>query len=173
MPYLTVESTEFSTLINTVLPQYNLPSRRYFTVTIIPDIYDKMVSSIREKIVDIKSFSFTTDIWTCTPSNQSFISFSTHWVTPDVTHCSVVLKCKHFPGTHSGESMKNMILCMLEMWNIDHFKVHLIVRDNGTNIVKACRDSDIASASCFIHTLQLAVVNSLVTQRSISDMISV
>ena len=44
---------------------------------------------------------------------------------------------------------------MLSKWNIKKEQVHLIVRDNASNMVKAMSDGDFDDLGCFAYTLQL------------------
>jgi hypothetical protein len=51
-------------------------------------------------------------------------------------------------------------------WDIDT-RIHLVLRDNGPNVVKAINDSQYVGKGCYIHTLQLAVKASLKEQNVI------
>ena len=46
-------------------------------------------------------------------------------------------------------------------------QVHLFVRDNATNMVKAMRDGSFDDFGCFAHTLQLVVHDGVLSQRSV------
>ncbi|XP_071054789.1 zinc finger BED domain-containing protein 4-like [Onthophagus taurus] len=173
MPYLCVENTGFTRLMNKICPQYKVPRRKYFSETIIPDIYDRLVEAIKKKIDGVQYLSVTSDIWTCSHTNESFISFTAHWLNTNFGFNHVLLNCKHFPESHTAENIKQMFLDMLQMWNLDISQVHVIVRDNGANIVKACNDAKLVGVPCFIHTLQLVIIHAIKTQRSIVDLIAV
>ncbi|KAJ8396465.1 hypothetical protein AAFF_G00017710 [Aldrovandia affinis] len=58
---------------------------------------------------------------------------------------------------------------MLQRWNIDKTRVHVVLRDNARNMAKAMTDGNLASLPCLAHTLQLAVHEGLLSQRSIND----
>ncbi|XDV11792.1 hypothetical protein PO909_000627 [Leuciscus waleckii] len=60
---------------------------------------------------------------------------------------------------------------MLQHWGIDRSRVHVVLRDNARNMVKALNDINLASLPCMAHTLQLAVNEGLLSQRSIIDMV--
>jgi len=49
------------------------------------------------------------------------------------------------------------IVKMLEEWNIALPQVHVIIRDNGSNMVKAMTEANLPSFGCFAHSLQLVV----------------
>lgn len=173
LPYSFSTNEGFKRLMNQVAPQYNLPGRNYFSETIIPDIYNRLVKVVKEKLSSAEHISLTSDIWTCQHTNEGFISFTGHWLDNHFVHNHLVLNCKHFPGSHTSEAIKNTFFDMLHMWDMDISQVHVMVRDNGANIVKGCKEAGIVSVSCFIHTLQLCVMETMDSQRSISDLVAV
>lgn len=173
MPFSMVENSGFRRLMQKLASNYNIPSRNFFSTNIIPKMYDNCVNKIKELITGVHSISLTSDIWTCSHSNESFISLTAHWVSEDYEYKHVVLHCKHFPGAHTGDNIKEIFLEMLGMWGIDLPTVHVVVRDNGKNIVKGCKEANMPSVSCFIHTLQLVVNDGIATQRAVTDLIAV
>lgn len=64
-----------------------------------------------------------------------------------------------------GEKLKEM----LDQWHIPWTKVHVILRDNASNMKKAMDNMGARSLGCFAHTLQLVVNEGLLSQRSVSD----
>ena len=71
-PFSIVEDLGFQRLMKLTKPSYELPSRKYFTNTIIPEMYDKVMMKINTKITNASHISFTTDIWT-NNADTSFI----------------------------------------------------------------------------------------------------
>ena len=61
---------------------------------------------------------------------------------------------------------------MFETWKIPKNKVHAVLRDNPRNMTKALEECGVASLPCKAHTLQLAVNEGVLTQRSISDTVA-
>src|SRR6218665_2589753 len=64
------------------------------------------------------------------------------------------------------------LLDMMNWWGIENQRVHLVIRDGGANMVKAIRDANLPSVSCFAHTLQLALHDAILTQPSVSELIT-
>ena len=52
-------------------------------------------------------------------------------------------------------------------------KVHLVVSDNASNMVKAMSDVSFMHFGCFAHSLQLVIKDGLFVQRVISDIIAI
>ncbi len=117
--------------------------------------------------------AFTTDIWSCDVTPLSLLSLTAHWVdtlTPSsFTLQSAVLQANEFRGSHTGKSIAESIEGMLVKWNISKSCVHVILRDNASNMKKAMDEMGVSSLGCFAHSLQLVVHEGLLSQRSVSD----
>ena len=66
--------------------------------------------------------------------------------------------------------MIHLLICLTD--GILKESLHLIVRDNASNMVKAMRDGNI-DIGCFAHTLQLVVHDAVFNQKSVSDTLAV
>ena len=51
--------------------------------------------------------------------------------------------------------------------------VHVVLHDNAKNMIKAMNDAGLPSLPCVAHTLQLAVDEGLLAQRSVADAVAV
>ena len=68
------------------------------------------------------------------------ISLTAHWLTNDFSRKSAVLNVRSFPGSHTGQNIANMFNEMFDSWKIDKARLHLILRDNAANMIKAMTD---------------------------------
>lgn len=50
--------------------------------------------------------------------------------------------------------------------------MHVVLRDNGRNMAKAMMEFGVASLPCMAHTLQLAVHDGVLSQRSVADVVA-
>lgn len=176
-PLNTVNGRGFSKLMATVCPKYQIPSRTYFTQTILPKMYEKCKLNVEKALlqeadINIK-VSFTTDIWTCSHNNEPFLSWTAHWINKNFEYVHAVLNVTHFPGHHTGEKIAEMLRRLLETWKLQENNVHLVVSDNAANMLKGLRDGNLGHVGCFIHSLQIIINGALSSQRSVSDMVSV
>ena len=71
-PFSVVHDTGFNRLIKTLEPRYVLPSRKYFSQNIVPDIKEKINAKLAEILVDVPYLSLATDIWS---SNSTGVSY--------------------------------------------------------------------------------------------------
>lgn len=175
-PISTVHNEGFRRLLACLEPRYEIPSRKFFIVNILPTIYEELKEKIQNAISAKKllKISFTTDIWTCSHNNESFISWTAHWINEDFKFVDALLNVTHFPGSHTGERIGELLNSLLKKWKLEKNNVHLVISDNAANMVKGItKDGGFTSASCFIHTLQLVINNALISQRSVTDMLSV
>ena len=63
-PFSLVEDVGFGHLMKTIDPRYIVPSRTYFSTTVIPDIYETTRKGIEEDLAKTQSLALTTDSWT-------------------------------------------------------------------------------------------------------------
>ncbi|KAJ8912831.1 hypothetical protein NQ315_014414 [Exocentrus adspersus] len=178
-PFAFVEDLGFRRLLSNALPHYKLPSRHFFSDTILPDIYQRVGN--QNMINETKFVSLTSDIWTCSHNNESFISISGHFIIKEPTGKSdeqelkkhhVVLSCQSFRGSHTALNIAEKITSILESWSIEKDKVHILLRDNAQNMKKGCIDCGINSEGCFIHSLQLVITGALKVHRTVTDTIA-
>ena len=62
---------------------------------------------------------------------------------------------------------------ILSDWDISSEQVHCILRDNGSNMIKAMDEACLPSFGCFAHTLQLVIQDGLLSQRVVIDLLAV
>lgn len=173
-PYSIVHNEGFKRLMLHAFPLYTIPSRTYFTNNIIPDIYSRLRNKITLSLQKAEYISFTSDIWTCQANNESFISLTGHWLEPiTLERYHAVLNCEHFSDSHTGINISEKFEYMLNSWNISKSKIHIVIRDGGANMVKGCNELETESLSCFIHSLQLVILEAMKSQRAVLDTIAV
>ena len=143
------------------------------TEVILPRIMDGVATEVRKELSSAQWYSFTTYIWSTEVSNDCLLSFTVHWLTELFEKKEAVLYAKPLPGSHSGEMLCREYNAMLSKWNIKKEQVHLIVRDNSSNMVKAMADGDFDDLGYFAHTLQLVLHDGIFSQRAVIDTLAV
>lgn len=171
-PLSLVERVGFQRLMATAVPHYRVPGRTYMTEKVVPDIYNRIWSKIEASISQATAVSVTSDIWTCQHNNESFVSFSAHWISPEFILEHGVLAMKPFPGSHSGTNIAKELNAITEKWNIPKSKIHLLVHDSGANMIKGVRDAGYDSGRCFVHSLQRAIEESLKSQPEVLQIVA-
>lgn len=171
-PYSTVENYGFKRVMKRACPNYSIPSRRYFSDVVVPDIYDNILSELKNNLLLANKISLTTDIWTSTTAHTPFISVTAQWLNKDFECQSAVLRVKHFPGSHSALNISEQLVCCLDSFSIPLQKIHVVLRDNAANMIGGLRESGLKSLSCFIHSLQLVISDSIFSQQSVIDILT-
>ena len=72
------------------------------------------------------------------------MSLTAHFIDKHWERVQVVLNVKAMFGSHTGEYIAETFLTLLNEWDIDTQRVHLLLRDSGANMIKrheTCRDA--------------------------------
>lgn len=170
-PLSLVDDIGFIRLMQAVKPNYVVPSRKYFSDKVLPEIHSKVLNKVRGIIKESENISFTTDIWT-NNSNHSFISLTAHCINKKFESQVLILRVAPFSGSHTAGRIAEIIADVLQDFEIPPYKVHTFVRDNGANMVKGITETGYSAVPCFLHTLQLVIHDILFEQRIIKDIIS-
>ena len=172
-PFSIVEDEGFTRLLLELEPRYTLPSRRYFTENVVTKIYENLKKEVSQAVSGVEYFSFTTDIWSTCVSNESLLSLTAHWITDTFKRTTVMLNASRVDGSHTGAYIAQKIKEILESWLISTDRVHVILRDNGSNMVRAMKDARLPDLGCFAHTLQLVVHDGVLSQRAVIDILAI
>ena len=159
-PFSVVEYEGFKGLLHTLDPRYIIPSRKHFSETVIPKMYEEMKGKVKACIDPVPYLAFTTDCWTSRAVN-SFLSLTAHYIDSDCNRHLLVLDTIFVSERHTAQNLLSKIMAMLEAWEIERKRVSCFVRDNAANITAATREGGFHHIGCVDHTLQLAINDSL------------
>ena len=62
---------------------------------------------------------------------------------------------------------------MLRSWDISTDQVHVILCDNGSDMIIAMKDASLPSLGCFVHTLQLVERDGVLSQKAVIDVVAI
>ncbi|XP_029307720.1 zinc finger BED domain-containing protein 4 [Cottoperca gobio] len=172
-PLSIVEGEGFRELISDLEPRYTLPGRKYFTDVCLPQLYQSVYTHVHSLMKhDITTMSFTGDICCSSVCPMSMLSLTARFIDPSFALHDVVLHSRECSGSPTAEALPAAFRDMLRAWGIPKEKVHVILRADDRDMEKALRDEDLPSLPCMAHTLQLAVSEEFLSQRSITDIIT-
>ena len=172
-PFSVVEDSGFIRFLKELEPRYTVPSRKYVTETILPRVTRGVTDEVKKELQSVEWYSFTTYIWSTEVSSDCLLSLTVHWLTKDFEKKEAVLHAQSLPGSHTGEVLSHEYHNMLAKWSIKAEQVHLIIRDNASNMVKAMRDGNFEDLGCFDHTLQLVIRDGIFSQRAVIDSLAI
>ena len=156
-PLSVVENSGFRQMMHIAEPCFKVPSRPYFTNTVIPAMHTRKRLKTENVLSSVQYCSVTTDIWTAQHSTRSYISLTVHCVTSSWELASYCLSTKELPGEHAATNISTAIQEMLNDWNIDTEKIVAVVTDNARNMLNTISELDLFNFPCIGHTLQLGV----------------
>ena len=86
-----VDDPGLTRLVRELEPQYSLPSTKYVTEKILPQIHSKVKAAVKKQLAGVRFFSFTTDAWSSDDGGASLLSLTAHWLTDTFARKSAVL----------------------------------------------------------------------------------
>ena len=136
LPFRLVDSPAFHAFVNELDPRYVLPTRKQLSEKLIPELYDKVRSSVQSELSQSTSHAMTTDMWTSV-NQQAFMGVTAHWLNDDFASKSKCLAIKPAPGSHTAEFISSELNTVIDEWSLNRASLHLIT-DSGANVKKAC-----------------------------------
>ena len=134
--------------------------------TLIPEMYRKVKEKVTDLVKKHSHVSITTDLWS-SMAQDSCLSLTGHFINSNIERQQPCLHAVPFHDSHTGERIASMITNCLQAWGIAE-KLHVVVRDNGSNFVAGLHDSNIPNIPCLAHTLQLVVKDGCLAQPCVS-----
>ena len=174
-PIYIVEDPGFISFVKSLEPRYKIPSRKYFT----EKVFLKIIKGVKvevDKILhspNVKHYSFTTDILSTNTAHRCLLSMTAHWMSDGFERMSAVLHVTLLEESHTGNYICEKFCQILLTWGINKENVHIVLRDNASNMGRAMRDANLCSYGCFAHSLQLVVNDGVLSQRVVSDLLAV
>ncbi|XP_040573979.1 zinc finger BED domain-containing protein 4-like [Lepeophtheirus salmonis] len=153
-----VEDLGFNGLLNNVCSNYRVPSNKYIRDNIVTDIHQKVNNILQQEINSTKFISFTSDGWTATTTNTSFLSLTGHWIDDNFDQNTFVLRVVSFPSAHTAANISKCLEDTMTEFKISFEKIHLLVRDNAVHMVAG--------------VAQLVISDAISDQRCVKDLLS-
>ena len=106
---MVVENKGFLELMKVAEPQFRVPSRSYFTKTVIPLLFSRVKNSVKETLKMARFLCITTDLWTAAHSNRAYLCRTCHGINSDWQLSSFCFATKELPVAHSAENIGEKI----------------------------------------------------------------
>ncbi|GAA6085777.1 zinc finger BED domain-containing protein 1-like isoform X1 [Tachysurus ichikawai] len=158
-PYSVVENAGFRNMIHTLEPRYVIPSRKLFTDTVVPKIYDEVASEVKKPLSKAQRVAFSCDAWT-SRATESYVTLTAHHITDDWYLSSHALQTRAFYESHTGANLAELLRGVATEWNLTN-KDPALVTDNASNMVIAAQLTGFLHIKCYAHTLNLALQRAL------------
>ena len=137
VPHSIVENDEFRSLILTLDPRYQVPSR-----TLISVETDRLLLALKGKIqsylIDAQKVSICADVWTKKGMTTSYLGLTVHfYCRSDLKRHVATIAVRRLPHPHTADNIKALMDEVLLEWKIPLNKVKIVITDNASNMVKA------------------------------------
>ena len=122
------------------------------------ELVQEITAIIKSCKDELEGIAFTTDIWT-SPTMESFISLTVHFLDKNWLLHRWTPFVRHFPDCHTGVNIKLQLDEMVQALDLTSADVNkYVVNDNDASAVLAIKLSpNFVQILCAIHTLQLSV----------------
>ena len=122
---------------------------------LVPELNAKVQFLVKETLDSNKKgfYSITTDIWS-SPSRDSFMTLTLHLITEDFDRKVVILRCIRYNMSHTASNLGNTLKGIWNDWGIQD--IHVILRDNASNIVQGVTLAGYESMGCFLSYFALS-----------------
>lgn len=117
-PFSMAADDGFISLMAHLLPQYIIPSRKFFVENVLPDLYEKVRKNVAVEVAKADHVSFIYDIWICPSSPEAFMSLSAHWIDAEYVRRNTILHASHFDGSHIAVNISDKLT---NMWGTRNF----------------------------------------------------
>ena len=166
-PFSIVEDEGFVKLVKELQPRYQIPSRKYFSTTLIPQMFEKCKETV-QRIIQLQDF---VAIWS-SRGHDSVISFTAHFITEEGfsrKHC--LLQASRFNERHTADNIISMFTDCVSQWGIQS-KVICVLRNGGSNFVSGFNCAGVTNVTCLAHNLQRVIHDGVLAQRDIQDLLA-
>jgi len=170
-PFTIVECDEFRKFVQTVNPGYSLPSRKTISSRLIPELYEKCVKEVRERLRDINYVTLTTNSWTLMNS-ECYISITAHFIDEECRLRSYLLDCFKYEEKYTAEDLSSTMETILNDWDVLK-KVNAVVSNNTANITAAIGLLSGFRISCFADMINTVVVSGLAEMHELMERVKV
>lgn len=124
-PIRIVDLECFKKMIAACEPNYTVPSRKYFSETAIPTMYNTVVERVKRELVDssgsVHPYSITSDAWTSAVNMNPYISLTCHFINDHWKLLSRNLGTIYAPEDHTGR----FFVKILHLWSLSQSSTKL------------------------------------------------
>ncbi|XP_075710105.1 E3 SUMO-protein ligase ZBED1-like [Rhinoderma darwinii] len=145
-PASILDEPTFKSLLKTLDPRYELPSRKYICSRVLPEKYHTVRDAIQKELVDVLWCGISTDMWKSESQNRSYVTLFAHFLATSASNSFTIgsrcLKTLEVPEENQAEAITRVLYETFIEWGIST-KVFGATTDCSKNIVKACSLLDI------------------------------
>ncbi|XP_052778645.1 E3 SUMO-protein ligase ZBED1-like [Mya arenaria] len=155
-PLSVVGKAYFKNLLSVMDPKYELPSRRYYTMNVIPEMYTSVGTNVELELKECESLAITTDGWT-SRACQSYLTVTAHGLDSNWKQHNYVLATRMLDVSHTGVNVGEALAGVVAEFGLQRPSGTAVVTDNAANMDIAAKAAMLTPhVKCFAHTVNLA-----------------
>ncbi|WAR31459.1 ZBED1-like protein [Mya arenaria] len=155
-PLSVVGKAYFKNLLSVMDPKYELPSRRYFTMNVIPEMYTSVRTNVELELKECESLAITTDGWT-SRACQSYLTVTAHGLDSNWKQHNYVLATRMLNVSHTRVNVGEALAGVVAEFGLQRPSGTAVVTDNAANMDIAAKAAMLTPhVKCFAHTVNLA-----------------
>ncbi|KAH9366129.1 hypothetical protein HPB48_019909 [Haemaphysalis longicornis] len=137
-PYNVVEEPSFIDMIRCAIPEYVVPSRKTFSRTVVPNMYETKKNELKERVRNVfgnggaECVTLTTDGWTSRVAD-SYVCVMAHMMERDFRQPAYAHVCKPMPQDHTGENIAQFLRDVIDDCGLpNHIPIFVVLTTAGT-----------------------------------------
>ena len=132
----------FRYLVQCLNPLYPIPGQNSLSNE-INVAYKNMKAQVELFLIEAHAISLCADIWTKRGLSSSYLGVTAQFFSlKDQKLHNVVLAVRSMSHPHTCDAIKSLVEDIVAEWEIPIDKIQTITTDNGSNMIKAFRDSE-------------------------------
>lgn len=140
-PFSVVDEPSFVNLIHELNSKFPLPGRKGAS-NCIDEVYEKLKMGINDSLSNGGRVSVCVDLWSRRNLTASYVAVTAHYFDNKNHRLQrALLGIRKIFSPHTAEKIRDITDDILLQWNIPYSRLFKVATDNGTNVVKAFRES--------------------------------
>ena len=100
-PYSVVENVGFRSMVEAMEPRYRIPTREHLTKVVVPRLYNKTKTTVKDALASAERVALTCDGWT-SRTTEAYVTITSHFINDNWEIVSYVLQTRPMPESHTG-----------------------------------------------------------------------
>ncbi len=140
-PISAVEEPSFIELVRELNPKFPIPGRKGASKC-IADVYEKLKLGISDSLLHGGRVSVGVDLWSRRNLTASYVAVTAHYFDKKSHKLQrALLGIRKISSPHTAEKIRELTDEVLLEWNISRSRLFKVATDNGSNVIKAFRES--------------------------------
>lgn len=140
-PISVVEEPSFIDFVRELNPKFPIPGRKVASKC-VGEVYEKLKLGISDSLLHGGRVSVGVDLWSRRNLTASYVAVTAHYYDKKSHKLQrALLGIRKISSPHTAQKIRELTDEVLLEWNISHSRLIKVATDNGSNVIKAFRES--------------------------------